>query len=182
MRFLLVGVAALAGCAATRPDLVAPAPENGRVTVRAVAAERTGDVQPVAVAITNGRSAPLRLDPHQVFAHGAAGRIAPLPPAEAARRAGGGSAPAALESGVKGAAAGGILGTIGGAISGAIQGGIGSAIGAGAAVGAALGAITGTVAGARNPSAHVAEFESRALPATTLASGFSATGYVYYPA
>jgi hypothetical protein len=49
--------------------------------------------------------------------------------------------------------------------------------------GAALGAVTGVLGGARDGNAgRAAEVGDRALAETTLANGFSATGYVYHPA
>jgi len=137
-------------------------------------------VQPIAVAVTNGRRDPLRLDPRQVYAHRDVDRVAPLPPAEAARRSGGRSAPRALERGAVGAVSGGLLGAAGGAISGAIQGGVALATAAGSAVGAFFGALGGVLYGGSR-TADVAGFEERGLRDTALAPGFSARGYVYYP-
>jgi hypothetical protein len=183
MRLFLLTLVAVVGCAAHAPDVAVPPVTPGVLGARAVAAPHLGDVQPIAVAVTNGRDGTVHLDPRQLFAlDGQGARVAPLPPAEAARRAGGGT-PSALKGGVTGAAAGGVFGALGGVIAGAIQGGIGAAVAAGSAVGAAIGAITGTISGARDGGgAHAAEFQDRALPEETLASGFSASGYVYYPA
>jgi hypothetical protein len=106
---------------------VVPEAEGGRVGVRAIAADPLDPVQPVTVAVTNGLSDSVRIDPRQVFAIGATGeRIAPLPPGEAARLAKGHGLPGSLGGAGKGAVTGGILGAVGGAISGAIQGGMGS--------------------------------------------------------
>ena len=183
MRALVLALA-LAGCAARHagPTLSAPAPETGKILVVAKHAASLGSTQPIAVAVTNGRTEALRVDPRQVYATSESGeRIAPLPPAEAARRAGGRHLPGAIRGGAVGAASGGVFGAIGGLIAGAIQGGIGTAVAVGSAVGATLGAITGVIGGSRQPAADVAGFESQALLATTLEAGFSATGYVYYP-
>jgi hypothetical protein len=159
-----------------------PAAEPGRIQAAAVAAVPVGAVQPVAVAMTNGRTVALRLEARQVYAHAAEdGRTAPLPPGEAARLAGGRRVPGAVRGGVVGAASGGALGAAGGAISGAIQGGVGLATAAGAAVGAFFGAVAGVLGGGR-ATPDVAGFTDRALQDATLAPGFSATGYVYYPA
>lgn len=158
-----------------------PAAEPGRVRASAVAAASVGSVQPVAVAVTNGQAAVLHLDARQVYGHAdGEARSAPLPPAEAARLAGGRRMPGAIRGGVTGAATGGLLGAAGGAISGAIQGGIGLAVAAGSAVGAFFGAVTGVLGGG-GATPDVAGFEDRALHDAALASGFSATGYVYYP-
>ena len=173
--------AALAGCAARHagPVLSVPPPETGQVRVVAKHVSPIGSVQPIAVALTNGVNEPLRLDPRQVYASSdVAERVAPMVPAEAARRADGRHLPGAIRGGAVGAVSGGVLGAIGGAI----RGGIGTAIAAGSAVGAAIGAITGVVGGSRRPAADVSGFEAQALAVTTLEEGFSATGYVYYPA
>ena len=76
---------------------------------------------------------------------------------------------------------GGLLGSVAGAIGGAITGGIGTAVAAGAAVGAVLGGITGAIGGGGETPPDVAGYTQRALPATSLAPGLSATGYVYHP-
>jgi hypothetical protein len=175
---LLLGAAA---CAAKHPGatVAVPAPESGRVRAVAQSAEPLGDVHPIAVAVTNGLDRPLRLDARQVYALAGETRVAPLTPADAARRAGGRKIPGRLKSGATGAVAGGVLGSIGGAISGAIQGGVGLATAAGAAVGATLGAIGGVIGGGGAPD--VAGFEDRALRDAQLAPTYSASGYVYYP-
>jgi hypothetical protein len=183
MRAALVGLVALAACAGRAPEIHLPAPEPGALRVRAAAASGLGSVQPIAVAVTNGRPRPVRIDPRQVFALAATGeRVPPLPPGDAARHAGG-RVPGALKGGAVGAATGGALGALGGVIAGAIQGGIGMAAAIGSAVGAGVGAVTGAIGGARDGGGErVAAFQERALPASALATGMSATGYVYYPA
>jgi hypothetical protein len=183
MRSALVAVVVLAACASkSAPRVPVPSPETGRVSIAVATADAVGRVQPIGVAVTNGRADGLRLDARQVFASADGERVAPLTPGDAAREAGGKSAPGALGGAVRGAAAGGILGAIGGVVSGAITGGIGIATAAGSAAGAALGAITGAVSGGGNSGGDVAGFQDRALPSSTLQSGFSATGYLYYPA
>jgi hypothetical protein len=141
-----------------------------------------GPVQPIDVVLTSDRPEALQLDARQVFARpaGSDGRVAPLPPAEAAHRAGGKRLPGAARSGARGAVTGGVFGAMGGAISGAIQGGVGLATAAGTAVGATIGAITGVLGGGAQPD--VVGFEDRGLRSTTLRQGFSETGYVYFPA
>src|SRR5262249_50589620 len=149
MRALVLALA-LAGCAARHaaPTLTAPAPETGKVLVVAQNAPTIGSAQPIAVAITNGTEEVLHGDPRQVYTTSGTGdRIAPLPPAEAARRAGGQHLPGAIRGGVMGAAGGGVLGAIGGAIAGAIQGGIGLAVAAGTAAGAGVGGVGGVGGG-----------------------------------
>ena len=150
-----------------------------------MAIEAVGEAQPIAVALTNGFDHPLRLDVAQAYAYGADGtRVAPLPPGEAARRAGGRSMPGAVRSAAEGATRGGFMGALGSAMTGLIQGAVTGGIGVGAAVGAAVGAVSGAVTGASGSGAapDVAGFEDRALKTTTLAPTFSATGYLYYPA
>jgi hypothetical protein len=175
---------ALAACASRRPgpSVAIPTPEAGRIGIRARSADHLGDVQPIAIGLTNGTSTSLRLDPRQIFALRGDERIASLPPGEAARRAGGRRMPGAVRGAAVGAASGGVLGALGGLISGAIQGGIGTAVAVGSAVGAGVGAVTGVFTGGRHEAPDVTGFEDRALPASTLEPGFSSTGYVYYPA
>jgi hypothetical protein len=183
MRSLGAALVLLAGCAAREAPLPVPAVEPGRLRVVARAAKTLGAVQPVAVAVTNGSDEPLRLDARQVYALGAdAARFAPLPPAEAARQADGRHLPGAVRGGAIGVASGGAFGALGGLIAGAIQGGIGAAVAVGSAVGAAVGAGGGVIGGGTASAPDVAGFQDRALPNTTLASGLSATGYVYFPA
>jgi hypothetical protein len=185
MRLFPAALVVLAACAARQPPprLPVPPPEPGRLSVRAAASAGLGKVRPIAVAVTNGGTEPLRLDAQQIYAYGeGAERVAALTPAEAAHQAGGRSAPGALKGGAVGAASGGVFGAIGGAISGAIRGGVGSAVAAGTAVGATIGAIGGVITGSRGSPADVAGFQERALASTTLLQGFSASGYLYYPA
>ena len=187
MRSAALAFGLLLGCATRRPaaTLAVPAPEPGRVRAVAVASAPIGRgaaaVLPVAVAVTNGQREPLVLDRRQIYAHHDTDRVAPLAPAEAARRSGGRNAPRALEHGAVGAVTGGVLGAAGGAIAGAIQGGVGLATAAGSAVGAFFGAIGGLLHGGGS-TPDVAGFEDRAIHDQTLASGLSASGYVYYPA
>ena len=182
MRVLLLGLTLLVACSSrTPPRVPVPSPETGKVSIAVAVADAIGHVQPIGVAVTNGRADGLRLDARQVFASADGERIAPLTPGDAAREAGGKSAPGAVGGAMKGAAAGGILGAIGGVVSGAITGGIGIATAAGTAAGAAIGAITGAVNGGGSSGGDVAGFQDRALPSSTLQSGFSSTGYLYYP-
>ena len=181
----LLGLVLLAGCATQRPATVAiPSLEPGVLLTAARSVDRVGDVQPIAVAMTNGQDGTLRFDASQAYAHDAGGgRVAPLPPGEAARRAGGRSLPGSVEGAAAGAARGGVMGGLGSAINGlvmgAVAGGVGVASAAGAAVGAVMGAVTG--ASSAGAAADVAGFEDRALKSTPLAPTFSATGYLYYP-
>ncbi|HJQ85391.1 MAG TPA: hypothetical protein VKA21_14995 [Candidatus Binatia bacterium] len=189
MRLRLVGlllpvVGLVLGCAArSGPQLPVPPPESGRVVAVARHVDRTGDVQPIAVALTNGRNEPVRLDARQIYALTEDGnRIAPLPPGEAARQAGGARLPGAVKGSAVGAVTGGFFGAIGGLIAGAIQGGLGAAVAVGSAVGAGVGAVAGAIGGGHESPPDVAGFTDRALPSTTLGPGLSTTGYVYYSA
>lgn len=187
MRHLLLGMALLvAGCSArSTPRIAAPAPEPDRVQAVAEAAPRTGGVQPVALAVSSGVPAPLRLDPTQVYAHlgdGDDARVAPLPPSEAARLAGGADAPGRLTQAAKSTVVGSAVGAASGAVWGAIFSG---AAGAGAAAGAAAGAVGGVLGGlifGGGSGPDVGGFTDRGLPASTLEQGMSQTGYVYFPA
>jgi len=185
-RLLIVAAVALSACSAKHqaPPLAVPQVQAGRVSVRAIAADRLGSVQPVAVAVTNGLTESIRVDSGRAFALRATGeQVTPLPPNEAARLAEG-RLPGALGGAGKGAVTGGLAGAVGGAISGAIQGGIGSAVGIGTAVGVAFGAITGAITGGGGTSdspGDVRGFTERSLPDISLAPGLSTTGYVYYP-
>jgi hypothetical protein len=146
-----------------------------------------GDVQPIAVALTSDHPEELQLDVRQIYAYTAEDakpesdpRMAPLVPAEAARRAGGAHLPGAVKETAVGAARGGLQGALNSVVIGAIQGGIGI----GTAIGAAAGAVGGAIAGlfGRHPSPDIGGFTDRALTDTTLRPGYSATGYVYFPA
>jgi hypothetical protein len=180
-----LGCLLLAACAAKTPraTVAVPSPQAGELRIVAATAENVGDVQPIALGVTNGRPTTVHLQARQIYGHAddtpEGGRVAPLPPGEAARQAGGRRAPGAVRRAATGAVTGSVLGAAGGAISGAIQGGVGLATGAGAAVGAFFGIIGGVLGGGSQPD--VAGFEDRALHDAALESGFSATGYVYYP-
>src|SRR5260221_8569555 len=85
----------LGGCAIApaplkdTPHIVAT-PTNGQLTVSTEPVKAIGDVLPVYVSVANGTDSPRAIVPSQIFALNDAGsRIAPLPPAEAARQAGG---------------------------------------------------------------------------------------------
>ncbi len=143
-----------------------------------------GDVLPVYVSIANGADMPCSVVPNQVFAIDKAGdRIAPIPPAEAARQAGGaGELRDALESGGASGIAGGALGAGIGALAGAFvhSGATGAAIGG--AFGVGEGALQGAPAGqARADQQASVQMTALALPAGNVRRGFSVGGYVYFP-
>jgi len=138
----------LAGCVLAkapikdRPKIVA-SPQPGQLNVATQPADTIGDVQPVYISIANGTDIPRAVVPSQIFALDAQGqRIAPLPPGEAAREAGGaGELKAALTSG---AASGAITGALGAGV-GAIAGSLIHSGATGAAIGGAAGAGEGAL-------------------------------------
>lgn len=182
LALLLVAACANPEKAVTLPM---PAPARGQMSVVAKVLEPLGEVQPIAVAMTNGRAEAVRLDPNQTFARDASeSRTAPLPPAEAARRAGGLSLPGAVSRDAIGAAArGGAMGALRSGLSSVIVGAVSGGVGLGAAVGAAVSGLFGAISGASGKASEpdVAGFEDRALHAAVIAPTFSATGYLYYP-
>ena len=128
------------------------------------------------VSIANGTDISRSIIPSQIFAINQSGqRIAPLPPGEAARQAGGaGELKAAIESGAVSGVAGGALGAGLGAAVGAVTGGIGP----GAIIGAAIGAGSGIFSGAqrgqdRADQQAVAQLGSLALPQEDVAHNFT---------
>ncbi len=180
-RLLALGLVAACACTARRPPdpLPIPAAAPGTVEIRARTLSPPGDdVTVIEVALTSEQADTLVLDRKQIYARtpstaGApAQRIAPLGSAEAARRAGSEGLPGAARASAYGAAEGGVRGAATGAVTGGGTGGM---------VGAAVGAIGGVFRGMQDQPPDVAGFEERALPATTLRAGISATGLLYFP-
>ena len=148
----------LSGCAVASPPIahtpnVVANPQQGELAISVTAAPDVGDVIPVYVSVANGSDNPCTVVPTQVFAVNDSGqRVAPLPPAEAARQAGSAKE---LSSAVKSAAISGTGGAALGAATGAVAGvagnaggwGFGSA-GAGALIGSAFGGAYGLISGA----------------------------------
>ena len=90
------------GCASSRRVT-----EAGQLSVTSAPASPIGDVQPVYISIANGTDTPRAIVPTQIFALNDDGnRVAPLPPGEAARQAGG---PGELKSALTSAAATGAV-------------------------------------------------------------------------
>jgi hypothetical protein len=118
------------------PEIVAT-PEQGELSVAIEPANIIGEVQPVYVSIANGTDTPRAVVRSQIFALNESGqRVAPIPPGEAARQAGGaGELKAALASG---AASGAVAGALGAGI-GAIAGSLIHSGATGAALGGAIG-------------------------------------------
>lgn len=166
-----------------RPQIVAT-PKNGELAVTSSSGKTIGDVQPVYVSIANGTDAPRTVVPDQIFALNDDGsRVAPLPPSEAAREAGGsGELKAALLSG---AASGAILGAVGTG-AGAVAGSLISSGAVGAGVGAAIGAGYGGLEGVERGPDRAREQANQQLTALALQHqdvrrDFTASGYVFFP-
>jgi hypothetical protein len=179
----------VAGCTLARAPLkdvpkVVATPEPGQVSVAIQPANTIGDVQPVYISIANGTDIPRAVVPSQIFALDAQGqRIAPLPPGEAAREAGGaGELKAALASG---AASGAVVGAFGAGI-GAIAGALIHSGATGAALGGAIGGGQGLVQGAFAGPSKADQQAKDQLTALALQSGdvrnnFTVSGYVFFP-
>jgi hypothetical protein len=192
----IAAVFVLAGCAvapapiAHTPNVVAT-PRQGEVAVSVAAAPTVGEVTPVYVSVANGTDAPRSVVPSQIFALNDAGeRVAPLPPGEAARQAGGskeleGAVKSAAVSGVGGAAVGAAAGAIAGAAGNAGNWGFGSP-GAGALVGTAFGSAWGVFGGAERGQSKADQQANQQLEAVSLKpeevrKDFTVSGYVYFP-
>jgi hypothetical protein len=174
----------LAGAPLKNTPKVVATPEPGQVSVAMQPANTIGDVQPVYVSIANGTDVPRAVVPSQIFALDAQGqRIAPLPPGEAAREAGGaGELKAALASG---AASGAITGALGAGI-GAIAGSLIHSGATGAALGGAIGGGEGMLQGAfagpgKADQQATAQLTALALQSGDVRNNFTVSGYVFFP-
>jgi len=180
---------AIAGCAVAsaplpeKPHVVAT-PEDGQLNVVADPGSSVGQVTPVYVSVANGTEIPRSVMPSQVFALNSVGeRIAPLPPGEAARQAGGsGELKAALASA---AVSGGLGGAVGGGL-GAAAGAAFGAVGTGSIVGAAIGGAEGIFRGAEKGQTAAdrqadQQISSLALRQSKVYKGFTQSGYVFFP-
>lgn len=183
MAFALAGCAAASAPIAHTPQVVAT-PLAGQLTISVQSAPSVGEVQPVFVSVANGTDDPRAVVPSQVFALNSAGeRIAPLPPGEAARQAGGAKElGGALGSAAISGAAGGAVGAGLGALAGAGFG----AVGPGALVGTAIGAGTGMFQGAQSGQNKADQQANQQLRAVALRPqdvdhNFTASGYVFFP-
>src|ERR1700730_15109383 len=91
-------IIAMGGCSIAPAPLKDPphivaTPASGQLTVTSEPSKPIGDVLPIYVSVANGTDSPRAIVPNQIFALNDAGsRIAPLPPGEAARQAGGAGA------------------------------------------------------------------------------------------
>ena len=181
---LWVAGCAVGGAPIKQTSQVVSTPVQGELTVALNKAPAVGDVTPVNVSIANGTDISRSIVPSQIFAINESGqRVAPLPPGEAARQAGGsGELKAALASGAVSGAAGGALGAGLGAAVGAVTGGIGPGAIIGAATGAGWGAFNGAGRGQDRADAQAsAQLGSLALPQQDVAHNFTVSGYVFFP-
>ncbi len=165
------------------PHVVAT-PVSGQLTISSAPGRPIGDVLPVYVSIANGTDTPRAVVPSQIFAlNEADSRIAPLPPAEAAREAGGaGELRAALLSAGASGLVEGAIGTGIGAVAGSLlhSGATGAALGG--AIGAGTGALHGATAGPAKADAQArTQLTALALPAQNVRHDFTVSGYVFFP-
>lgn len=194
-RFGLLLVLVLSGCGIASaplkdtPQIVAT-PQPGQLNVMTQPVHPIGDVLPLYVSVANGSDVPRAIVPSQIFALNDSGaRVAPLPPGEAARDAGGaGELKAALSSGAVGGVAEGALGAGLGAIVGSVVSSASGFSGAatGAIVGGAIGGGSGIVSGVQRGSDKADERANQQLQALALQSGevrhdFTVSGYVFFP-
>jgi hypothetical protein len=164
---------------------------QGELAVSVAAAPTVGEVTPVYVSVANGTDDTRSVVPSQVFALNDNGeRVAPLPPGEAARQAGGSKE---LEGAVKSAAVSGVGGAAVGAATGAIAGAAGNAggwgfggPGMGALVGSAFGGGWGIIRGAEKGQSKADRQANQQLQAVALkpeevSKNFTVSGYVFFP-
>jgi hypothetical protein len=185
----------LAGCGLASAPLkdtpkIVATPQAGELNVLTQPSPPIGDVQPLYVSVANGSDIPRDIVPSQIFALNDSGeRVAPLPPGEAAREAGGsGELKAALTSGAVGGIAGGALGAGLGAAIGSVANGFAgfSGLASGAIIGAATGGGAGIFSGAENGASKADEQANAQLQALALQPGevrrdFTQSGYVFFP-
>lgn len=182
-------VASLSACAVSSPPIeqtsqVVATPVKGEMSVSVNKAPPVGQVVPVDVSVANGTDIPRAVVPNQIFAINQAGeRVAPLPPGEAARQAGGAKElKAALKSAAVSGVAGGALGAGLGAAVGAITGGVATGSIIGGAIGAGSGIFSGVERGQdRADQDAAAQLNSLALQPQDVAHDFTVSGYVFFP-
>ena len=186
--FLALAVC-LGGCAVASPPIkntpqVVATPLNGQLTTSIQATPAVGDVVPVYLSVANGTDEPRTIVPSQVFAINEAGeRVAPLPPREAARQAGGaGELKAALTSAAVSGVAGGAVGAGLGAVAGAGLGGAGTGALIGSAIGAGSGMFSGVERGQSKADQQANEqIGGLALKQEEVRRNFTVSGYVFFP-
>ncbi|HVB80637.1 MAG TPA: hypothetical protein VNE82_11925 [Candidatus Binataceae bacterium] len=186
---------AMAGCGIASAPLkdtpkIVATPQPGQLNVMTQPGQAIGDVQPLYVSVANGSDVPRSIVPSQIFALNDSGaRVAPLPPGEAAREAGGsGELKAALTSGAVGGVAAGALGAGLGAAIGSVVNGFSGFSGAasGAIIGAATGGGAGIISGVQNGASKAdqqanAQLQALALPGGEVRHDFTISGYVFFP-
>ena len=181
---MVIAGCVLAGAPLKDTPKVVATPQPGQLSVAMEPASTIGDVQPVYVSIANGTDVPRAVVPSQIFALDEFGqRIAPLPPGEAAREAGGaGELKSALASG---AASGALTGALGAGV-GAIAGSLIHSGATGAALGGAIGGGTGAIQGAFN-GPNKANYQAKeqisalALQGGDVRNNFTVSGYIFFP-
>jgi hypothetical protein len=181
--FLLAGCVLARAPIKNRPNIVA-SPQPGQLSVAMQPADTIGEVQPIYLSIANGTDIPRSVVPSQIFAlDGQGQRIAPLPPGEAAREAGGaGELKAALTSGAASGAIAGALGAGVGAIAGSLihSGSTGAALGG--AIGAGEGGLQGAFAGPGKAHEQAREqLTALALQGGDVRNNFTVSGYIFFP-
>jgi hypothetical protein len=186
---LIFAIGAMGGCSIAPapikdPPHIVATPASGQLTVTSEPSKPIGDVQPIYVSVANGTDSPRAIVPSQIFALNEAGsRVAPLPPAEAARQAGGaGELRAALLSAGASGLVEGAIGTGIGAIAGSLihSGGTGAALGG--AIGAGYGGLSGARSGPAKADAQAStQLTALALPAQDVRRDFTVSGYVFFP-
>lgn len=188
-RIAFVLGAIVCGCAVAPAPIqnthhIVATPTNGELSVAVEKEAPVGDVVPVFISIANGTDFPRVIAPNQIFAIGDMGhRVAPIPPGEAARLAGGaGELQAALTSGVVSGAAGGAVGAGLGAAAGAVGGDAGLWSIVGGAIGAGQGIFSGVWAGQSKADEQAnQQIQALALQPQDVNRNFTAAGYVFYP-
>jgi hypothetical protein len=186
---LIIAIGAMAGCSIAPapikdPPHIVATPASGQLTVTSQPSKPIGDVLPIYVSVANGTDSPRAIVPSQIFALNDAGsRIAPLPPAEAARQAGGAGE---LRAGLLSAGASGLVEGAFGAGIGAIAGSLIHSGATGAAIGGAIGGGSGAIHGATSGPAKAdaqagTQLTALALPAQDVRRDFTVSGYVFFP-
>ncbi len=186
---ILVLCATAIGCGiASAPiqntPVVAATPRSGEISIASQAKPPVGSIVPVYISVANGTDIPRAIVPSQVFALDENGaRITPLPPAEAAREAGGvGQLKAAITSAAVSGVGAGAVGAALGAAAGAAFG----YAGPGAALGSAIGGGEGVIRGAEKGQEEAKNQANQQIGALALQGGevrkdFTVSGYVFFP-
>ncbi|HJU28341.1 MAG TPA: hypothetical protein VJ718_04180 [Candidatus Binataceae bacterium] len=165
------------------PQIVAT-PQAGELTVSSQPAPLIGDVQPVYISVANGTDSPRAIVPSQIFALDNSGdRVAPLPPGEAARQAGGaGELKAALANAAVSGVGEGLVGAGVGALAGAFSHSAGYWGALGGALGAGTGIFSGLSGGQAKADAQAnQQLSALALQGSDVRRNFTVSGYVFFP-